>query len=117
VNWPSLNTGSIIACHMNDRTSIPERHVTFSSSDDRVSGLTFWKNKKIHYLPVEVSKSFPNLKFYAANDCSILAVSKRNFEGLKHLKLLVLNQNQIETIENKTFEGLTSLEGIRLSKH
>jgi Leucine rich repeat len=112
----SDGVGTVLSCYMEQTSSITEPHVSFSSANDKVLGLRFYGNKKIHYLPVHVSHSFPNLRAYTASMCSLTTISKENFKGLKHLRNLYLHTNQIERIKRNTFEDLTSLELFSLRK-
>jgi hypothetical protein len=82
----------------------------FSSfSDKKIEGLRFDENKKIHYLPENVSDVFLSINAYSAGDCSVREISKRNFLGMFNMKVLYLYDNLIEVIPNDTFEDLTEL--------
>jgi Leucine-rich repeat (LRR) protein len=109
--------GKALTCSMTKTTSINETKVTISSKRDiSVEGLTFSVNEKIFFLPENVDNNFPNLRIYCADNCSIKAVSKENFEGLNKLKFLLLQSNQIEKISSETFNDLVAIEFLVLGK-
>jgi Leucine rich repeat len=108
--------GTVKVCQMWKTTVIDQENVTIAINDESFSGVLFWRNKHIVFLPVEVSKAFPNLKSYEAGSCSIKTISKNNFEGLSKLKGLWLQDNQIKRISSETFEDLTSLVVLVLGK-
>lgn len=105
--------GGLINCAMNESTIIDANDTTVLA-EPSVQVLDFGYNKKIEFLPVEVANSFPALKIYAANDCSIKTIAKVNFKDMQFLMELTLENNQIEIIRSDTFEDLISLQGIYL---
>lgn len=127
---------------MFETTSIDAPNLTISTTNDEtVAVLDFEENKKIFFLPLLISESFPKLVVITALDCSVTSISKENFqnlqeltdlylgrnkiknlpsntfEDLKKLKMLKLQNNQIESIDDKVFEDLESLEELFLSKN
>jgi hypothetical protein len=107
----------ITICEMSKETSIEAPNVTISTKRDESNmGLSFYDNKKIFYLPIDVAEKFPNLTFYSAWGCSIKEISKLNFKGMKHLKQLRLTINQIEIIDNDTFQDAVALEILLLGE-
>lgn len=98
---------------MNQSTTIDANDTTVLA-EPSVQMLDFGYNKKIAFLPVKVAISFPALKIYAANDCSIKTIAKVNFKDMQVLMELTLEKNQIEIIRSDTFEDLISLQGIYL---
>lgn len=111
-----MNARSDIICEMRESTSIESADVRISNYDEIVTWLTLSINKKIHYLPVKVAESFPNLVEYWAHNSAIKKISKMNFESLTQLKVLLLQGNEIQEIPSDTFEDLTSLKTLYLSK-
>jgi acid phosphatase class B len=102
-------------CDMDGTTKIDSLGFAIvSTKDETVAAIQFARNKKVFFLPEKANEKFPNLVLYSANECSIKAISKINFKGLKNLKSLYLYQNQIEKILSDTFEDLTSLKEIEL---
>lgn len=102
---------------MQNMTSIDHFGLTIASvKDDSLNGLTFYGNKKVYFLPINLAKSFPKLVAYGADECSIKIISKDNFKALNKLTYLGLQDNFIERIQTNTFEDLTSLEGLTLSE-
>jgi hypothetical protein len=103
-------------CNMQTTTTIAAEGFEFSSTDASITGLTFYSNTKIYFLPVHVSTAFPDLLDYDAMVCSLTTIGRHNFKGLNKLKALLLYKNQITTIYSDTFVDLTSLEYLYLRK-
>lgn len=104
-------------CRMRDSTIIDAPDFTiFTPREETVEALNFNYNKKISFLPLETANKFPNLRGYAAYECSIKVVKKENFQNLNKLQQIDLSFNQIETIFSDTFGGLISLEVLFLRK-
>jgi hypothetical protein len=101
---------------MQKYTEIDDPYEKISTMDAKMQGLTFYGNKHVEYLPVGVSKNFPALVAYSAVRCSITAISKKNFRGLKNLLSLSLSRNYIETIFADTFDDLEQVEIILLGE-
>ena len=87
-----------------------------SSKDENVLGLWFDHNRKIFYLPENISDKFPNLVGLSAELCSIKALRRENFKNLHKLKYLWLTQNSLEMIPSNTFDDLVALETLHLRK-
>jgi Leucine rich repeat len=103
-------------CYMTVKTSINSNDVKIvPNGDEMITALTFFENRKIHYLPVDIFKSFPNLTEILGHSCSIRSLYKSSFRSLRNLKELWLVDNQIEKINSDTFEDLTALEWLDLS--
>lgn len=105
-------------CFMNDTAVINFNDFAISSvQDESIARLDFFTNRNIFYLPVNVSESFPKLSFYNAQNCSIKAISKENFEGLFELKKLYLDNNEIAKIPSDIFDDLGQLEWLTLGEN
>jgi Leucine-rich repeat (LRR) protein len=104
-------------CKMDKTTSIDFPNTTISKRDEKIVRLTFYKNKKIFFLPENVSASFPNLTTYDASECNITEIWKKNFQGLSKLNSLSLNNNQIKMIATDTFVDLTLLALLYLGEN
>lgn len=74
-------------------------------------------NKKVFYLPIDVFETYPDLQAYAANDCSVKKVNRRNFMQLTKMLVIWLTRNLIEKIPSDTFEDLTLLVELQLRKN
>lgn len=112
------NRGTQKTCIMNNFTTIKSQGFTIGSArNETVSGMTFWGNRNISFLPDDVHKKFPNLKIFFAQNCSIKAISKDNFKNLTKLIFLSLSDNQIKTIRYDVFNDLTSLDHIELGEN
>lgn len=97
-------------CLLNGITVIDKRGETFyPMPDQQAIGLLFENNKKIEYLPVKVHRAFPNLADYRAEECSIREISRKNFEKLDKLRIVMLGNNQIEKVPSDTFAELPLL--------
>ena len=77
----------------------------------------FMKNNEIYFLPIGVHEKFPNLINYSAQSCSILSISKKNFEKLRKLVRVELDENFISSIRSNTFEFLENLAYVTLSRY
>lgn len=115
--WPWSFDGGQTICRVPLTKSIysPETSITLIQ-ERSVRGLEFNGNRNVAYLPINVSAVFPNLIRYSAGNCSIVSITKSNFEGLTNLRELLLYENLIEEIPSKVFDDLTSLEVINLGK-
>lgn len=117
--WNYLESGALKTCYLTDKETTVIDSTGFlitSPKDDMVEAITFWGNKKVQFLPDNSGQTFPNMKVFVARDCSIKAISKKNFEKLSELVKLDLDKNQIERIDGDTFEELTALEHLAISK-
>lgn len=114
-SWPHV--GVIRICLMRESTSIFAKDVeTIPKLDDSVIGLSFYGNKKIHFPPLGIDKTFSNLQAYNFESCSVESVSRQAFANLRNLRVLWLNDNQIEGIPSDSFDDLLSLEWLYLSQ-
>lgn len=95
-------------CFINE-TSVINSDDFKISSDSNATGIYMNDNPKIMFLPLELSKAFPNLMVVDATFCSISKISKENFEGLTNLRRLWLRDNAIEELQSGTFNDLVSL--------
>ena len=93
--WPSLNDKLLNSCSCRFYVSISDTNVKISNSDSSLHGLSFYKNRDIFYLPVDVAKSFPNLIAYDASETSVKEIYKDNFRKLRNLRSLSLRRNTI----------------------
>lgn len=84
---------AVKTCWMEPTTAIDEPGTMISTRDGTVRGLNLSNNKKIFYLPDNVTETFPNLEGYEAWECSVKEISKQNFQGLTKLKVLSLQNN------------------------
>lgn len=97
-------------CLLNGNTVIDKRGETFYPMlDQQTIGLFFQNNKKVEYLPIMVHRVFPNLADYRAEECSIQEISRKNFEKLYQLRIVMLGGNQIERVQSDTFADLPLL--------
>lgn len=102
-------------CYLNKVTVISAENATFGTAENVVvDTINLADNRRVEFLPVEVSKKFPNLKAYHASDAAIRKISALNFAGLSSLKWLDLSRNEIEFIPDDCFEGLKKLQNINL---
>lgn len=117
-NHDDRQTGVQKTCHLQLKTMIDSpAYKIKSSNDETVGGVYFKNNKKIYFLPIGVSQSFPQLKTYIATNCSIKTLSKENFSNLKELETLWLYDNEIEMIPADLFRDLKSLKRLFLWKN
>jgi len=74
-------------------------------------------NKNVHYLPVNVYKSFPFLTLYDGSRSSLTTIKYKNFEYLGNIQVLTLNQNHISHIDSNTFNDLYDLKVLYLHEN
>lgn len=113
--WHTLKQ-NLSTCQMEKITKIDGMDATIAETNYSILGLSFYTNKKVFYLPVDVAERFPNLVAYDASECAIKKISKANFVGLEKLRSLALVENHIEKIYSNTFEDLVELEYLWLCK-
>lgn len=104
-------------CELEFGTHIEAHDYTFmvDMKNVAVELLVISHQLEVDFLPVSVHESFPDLKFYSVRYTPVKKISKKNFEKMSELKLLILDHNQIEVIKSNTFEDLISLELIFIS--
>lgn len=114
-SWPELSKRE--TCFMTSSTAIDSVGTAIVSARNKnTEALRLSRNKKISFLPENPADAFPNLIFIEAAVCSIKAISKQNFFGLKKLRAVNLVANQIESINSDTFADLLAMERIQLGK-
>lgn len=104
-------------CYMKNTTKILKAGSIISlPRDEEMKKLNFRTNKKIFFLPIKISKSFPDLLVLDAGRCSLKKIARESFQGLQNLQKLFLDQNRIEKVPKNTFEDLIELLIIDLSE-
>lgn len=102
---------------MTGKTRINETDMELAKRNETdIDAVNFNMNKKIEFLPIRVHETFPHLRIYLANRCSLTEISKKNFEGLTELTDILLGGNKIEVLHSDTFEGLVKLEYLDFCK-
>ena len=114
-HWSQL-VGTVKTCFVDNTTSIEAQGAKMSDHVEEDSGIDFFDNSNIKFLPENVAEKFPNLIGYLVHRCSVQEISKKNFKNLSKLKYLWLGYNQIVKIPRNTFEDLVKLEQIYLGK-
>lgn len=115
VQW-RFSESSLRTCVMADQViDAKEFKITNQSDGGDVKGLIMSNNKFMQYLPENIAATFPNLREFTAQNSSLVLLSKKHFEGLRHLKTINLANNQIKFIESDTFDDLKNLEELDLS--
>lgn len=95
----------------------PSRSAFNLETDPSINALSLSNNKRVFFLPIRVQEVFPNLVAYTASNCSLVKISKDNFQNLGSLRYLYMSYNNIDGIPGNTFEDLISLEFIFLGKN
>lgn len=98
VGTENVGRGSFKTCFMKETTAILSDDFVISPADTSVEAINSYNNKKIHFLPVRLGETSPNMVHIYASGCSIKSVSKKNLKNLQKLKFLLLGNNQIERI-------------------
>lgn len=76
--------------------------------------MVIFKDVKLHYIPLDMSKHFPEMEIFASIDCGLKDISKQDLVGLGNLEVLVVYGSLIETIPSDLFENLPKLSGFYL---
>jgi Leucine-rich repeat (LRR) protein len=109
--------GGLGTCFMEKNASIKnDGFKIFSKKNETMKALYFGGNRKIFFLPINVSEAYPNLVLYNAGLCSLKRISLKNFRGLFKLQELFLYTNRIEIVRSDTFKDLISLQQLHLGK-
>lgn len=104
-------------CVMTGKTAINTTNFVIAEvRDEEVQGIDFDENERIEYLPYKIYKQLPNIARYTAKKCSIIEITKENFEKLNKFRMVLLDANRIRKIFGNTFEGLKSLSFVNLGK-
>jgi hypothetical protein len=114
--WSYLSPTWIRTCFMKSKTVINSEGFEIAPKDETMKGLWMQNNKKIEFLPENVSDTYPNLVGYNAPKNSITQITPKNFKGLVKLEILYLQYNQIETIPVETFKDLSSMKYLYLGE-
>lgn len=112
-----FNSNTLKKCLMTEETTIGNEDFTVAPKDELVAIISLAYNKKIAFLPQNISDCFPNLRNYDAAACAIEKIKKSNFANLVHLSTVNLDGNLIQSIHADVFSGLSSLQSIFLSKN
>lgn len=103
-------------CYLNGLTVISGDNIVLNGSKNlEVNTITFVRNKKVEFLPVDVYEKYPNLENYLASYASVKKISALNFKRLSNLKLLELKKNKIEFVPDDCFQDLIEMQRISLS--
>lgn len=98
-------------------TGIDASDFAFTTPDETITEIYADGNLNLKYLPLNIYEIYPNMIGISFWYCSVVAVSKANFQKLSKIRRLALNQNRISVIENDTFEDLESLEWLLLDNN
>jgi Leucine-rich repeat (LRR) protein len=110
--------GSVLTCSMAQETVIEFSNISIASNyNESVTEMYLDHNKRIHFLPINVYKTFPKIVSYSSYKCNLTTICKENFVNLIELKRIALNHNSISHIANNTFEGLTKLTHLFLDNN
>lgn len=110
------NAGRQKTCHLDESVQILSKFTKIYRRDESVTGLLFWQNSRIKYLPIQMSEKIPNLVAIDAQSCSVTEISYENFAGLNKLQNLILSRNKIERVYADTFKDLINLKWLALGK-
>jgi Leucine-rich repeat (LRR) protein len=105
------------SCRIDLETGIDASDFAFTTPDETITEIYADGNLNLKYLPLNIYEIYPNMIGISFWYCSVVAVSKANFQKLSKIRRLALNQNRISVIENDTFEDLESLEWLLLDNN
>lgn len=105
----------IYTCIINDQPIDDQGYVIkLTPHNNYVEGVAIDDNSNVKFLPENIGKIFPNLKYLSARNDSIDDVLRNNFDNLPKLRSLDLSDNNLSTIDPETFNNLPTTEEINL---
>lgn len=66
----------------------------------------------IGFVPLNLQKEFPNLKYLFIEDCGIEKVSREDLKGLENLEYLSMSKNKLTSLPDDLFADMKTLKGI-----
>lgn len=78
--------------------------------------LTF-DDTKVHFIPRNLTKIFPNLVFLQINNCELKEVSAEDFVGLEELEDLGIQNNNIINLPVDLFKNMKKLREVSVSEN
>jgi len=115
--FQKVRTQSVI-CEFNNATEITEpTTILVNPVNENVTELLLGRNKKIEFLPQDISAAFPNLRLIDAFDCSIKSINNLNFKGLNKMIKLNLERNNLETIQENSFDDMVNLRYLYMDEN
>lgn len=116
-NWTVGSEGNLLTTCYANTAEINSTGFSFSYQKNvSIGAIDMDSNKKIKFLPENPAESFPSIVIYDARNCSIKALTKKNFLGLSSLQRIFLQKNLIVAIDDDTFEDSLMLKSIDLCK-
>jgi Leucine-rich repeat (LRR) protein len=107
-----------LSCSMAQGVVVEFSNISIASNyNETVTEMFLDYNKHIHFLPIEVFKTFPKIFSYTSYACNLTTINKENFVNLIELKRIALNHNSISHIASHTFEGLIKLTHLFLDNN
>lgn len=103
---------TVVTCAFNNISGITEPSKLTNPVNESVTELLMVRNKKIEFLPQDISVPFPKLRIVDAYGCAVKEVTKQNFHGLTMVNKIVLDDNEINKIEQNSFDDLTDLNSL-----
>lgn len=113
----TIELRTVVQCVFNDDYEITEPSKLTNPVNESVTEIRMVRNKKIEFLPQELSVPFPKLRLIDAYGCSVKEVNKQNFVGLTMVSKIVLDNNEIEKIEENSFDDLKDLNLLYLDNN
>lgn len=83
-------------------------------NNDSVKAMLFM-NTKVHYIPRDLTKIFPNLAHLAISKCELKEVSAEDLVGLEKLESLILPSNNITNLPEDLFKNMENLKKVNFS--
>lgn len=106
-----------VTCVFDDVIEITEPSKLTNPINESVTELLMHRNKKIGFLPQDISVAFPKLRLVDAFGCAIKEVTTQNFHGLTLVSKIVLDDNEIDKIDENSFDDLTDLSLLYLDNN
>lgn len=108
---------TVVTCVFNNISEIGAPSKLTNPVNESVTELLMVRNKKIEFLPQDISVPFPKLRIVDAYGCAVKAVTKQNFHGLTMVNKIVLDDNEIDKIDENSFDDLTDLNSLYMDNN
>ncbi|KAG4072766.1 hypothetical protein HA402_005243 [Bradysia odoriphaga] len=116
-NRHGIQFRTVVSCVFNEDFEITVPSKLTNPTNESVTELRMNRNKKIEFLPQEISTAFPKLRVVDAFGCAVKEITKSSFLGLKLVDKIVLDGNEIATIDESSFDDLSELRLLYLDNN
>lgn len=107
------------ASHLPEGTNISQPGIQLSNERNSfIEKMYIVADSLVHYLPENISETYPNLRGVKIKECPLKTVNRRNFRGLRKLEWLDLKRTSLEKLNDEhTFDDLEELNSLNLESN